>query len=214
MVYIYSKDKEVRGPYNFEYVLTHYNIYPWFSEHSKLCRILRIENGTIVKVEMTSRGMVFNAKLRIVMKCVEELSPALLKQIADKISWCLFLDDWHEDYYEMSRDDPIVDAAVKEKNYGRGKLFPDIFEGIISVIVSQNVTFSRIYTMMKNLSFAFGDRLIIEGNEYHAFPRPEDIAYRSLDEIRECKVGYRDKAIRGVARKIVDENINLESLRG
>ena len=213
MTHCYKNSIKVRGPYNFEYVLTHYNIYPWFNEERKLCRILRLKNDTIVKVEITSKGSIFDLTLLFTIKSPKKLSDNLISQTIDKISWCLLLTEEYEEYYEICENDPILTGAEKEKNYGRGKLYPSIFEGMTGVILSQNVSFKRIYQMMENLCILFGDYVIIDGNRYYAFPKPENLANKTIEEIKKAKVGYRAKYIKQITEKILDEYIELESFR-
>jgi N-glycosylase/DNA lyase len=67
--------------------------------------------------------------------------------------------------------------------------------------------------MQRLLCEKFGEKQNFDGKTYYTFPTPQRLAIASLEEIRSCKVGYRDKYIKGVAEKIVRENINLDDLR-
>lgn len=213
MCHHYETRVKVKGPYNFDYVLNHYNIYPWFKEGNKLCRILRLKDDSIIKVEITSEGSVFDITLFFSIIAPIELSQNAIQESIEKMCWCLLLNEEYDEYYKMCKNDPILMAAEREKRYGRGKLYPDIFEGIVGVILSQNISFKRIYQMMKNLSLLFGDYILIGNNKYHAFPKPENLANKSIEDIKKAKVGYRAKYIKQIAKKIVDDNIDLESLR-
>jgi 3-methyladenine DNA glycosylase/8-oxoguanine DNA glycosylase len=212
-MYHYETSVKVKGPYSFDYVLNHYNIYPWFKEEKKLCRILRLKDDSIIKVEITSEGSIFDTTLFFSIITLRVLSKNSIQEIIEKLSWCLLLNEEYEEYYKMCKDDPVLMAAEREKRYGRGKLYPDIFEGIIGVILSQNVSFKRIYQMMKNLCLLFGNYILIGNNKYYAFPKPENLANKSIEDIKKAKVGYRAKYIKQIAKKIVDDNIDLESFR-
>lgn len=213
MTYYYEETLEVTGPYNFEYALTHYNIYPWFSEGQKLCRILILKPDIILKVEITSEESVFTPKLLLMIKAPVEVSSDIRLHILDKLRWCLLLTEEYEQYYKICQYDPVLMAAERQKNYGRGKLYPDLFEAIVGVILSQNVSFPRIYQMMLNLCTQFGQRVLIDDYAYHAFPTPAVLASKSTDEIKLAKVGYRAKYIKGIAEEVVNARINLEHLR-
>lgn len=213
-MYHYETRVKVKGPYNFDYVLNHYNIYPWFKEEKKLCRVLRLKDDSIIKVEITSEGSIFNTTLFFSIIAPIELSKNAIQENIEKLSWCLLLnEEYIEEYYKMCKDDPVLMAAEREKRYGRGKLYPDIFEGIVGVILSQNVSFKRIYQMMKNLCLLFGDYILIGNRKYYAFPMPENLANKSIEDIKKAKAGYRAKYIKQIAKKIVDDNIDLESFR-
>lgn len=67
--------------------------------------------------------------------------------------------------------------------------------------------------MTELLCKKFGEARKFEGQTYYTFPTPEKLASVQLSEIRACKVGYRDKYIKGIAEKIVEEKIDLDDLR-
>jgi len=212
-MYHYETSVKVKGPYNFDYVLNYYNIYPWFKEEKKLCRILRLKDDSIIKAEITSEGSIFDTTLFYSIIAHRELPKNSIQESIEKLSWCLLLNEEYDEYYKICKNDPVLMAAEREKRYGRGKLYPDIFEGIVGVILSQNVSFKRIYQMMKNLCLLFGNYIWIGNNKYYAFPKPENLADKSIDDLKKAKVGYRAKYIKYIAKKIVDDDINLESFR-
>ncbi|GAG07000.1 unnamed protein product [marine sediment metagenome] len=68
--------------------------------------------------------------------------------------------------------------------------------------------------MQELLCKQFGVSAKFNDKVYYTHPLPEKIARATLAKIRTCKVGYRDKYIKGIAEKIVKEKVNLDKLRG
>ncbi len=50
---------------------------------------------------------------------------------------------------------------------------------------------SRIHTMVSTLAREYGTALEFDGETYHAFPTPEQLATATEDELRELGLGYR-----------------------
>lgn len=67
--------------------------------------------------------------------------------------------------------------------------------------------------MNRLLCEKFGEKQKFSGKTYYTFPTPKRLAKADLAQIRACKVGYRDKYIKGVAEKLIKEKINLDDLR-
>ncbi len=200
-------------PYNFDFALTHYNIYPWISEEERLIRVLRLQNGKKYVAEIKSLGTVDNPKLVIRIEPLKNVTPQEVKEIKETISWCLGLKEDYRPFYEMCENDRVLKTAMEARYGSKGKSYPTVFEAIIGVICAQNIQFKRLYSMMYNLCTNFGELLEVNGKNYFSFPPPESISKASLSSLRGCKVGYRDKFIKGVAGTIVKDNINLENLK-
>ncbi len=136
------------------------------------------------------------------------------KQIVDLISWIFAVDEDVKYFYEViCQKDPVLKAASEEIYGAHLRTDPYVFESVLGVIMAQNVQFKRIYEMNRLLCKKFGEKQKLNGKIYYTFPIPQTLAKAELSEIRACKVGYRDKYIKGVAEKIVKEHINLDDLR-
>jgi 3-methyladenine DNA glycosylase/8-oxoguanine DNA glycosylase len=202
---------EIIAPYNFDYALKHYNIYPWGCENTTLTRILRLQSGISLKVEIQSIGTIEKPKLVLTLKSEHPLTNQNAEEVKRIISWCLGLQEDLTQFYERCQKDPVLKAATEDYYGGRGKAYPTVFESIIGVICAQNIVFQRLYTMMYNLCKRFGDKLRMDDETYYTFPTPEQLVAAPISEIRDCGVGYRDKYIKGVAETIVKQNIDTES---
>lgn len=128
-----------------------------------------------------------------------------------------------EDYLDLSTDYEAILASVNPKDhylcsaahYGRGIriLRQDPWEMIITFIISQQKTIPKIREAIKALSRAYGSRHInFLGEEYFAFPTPQQLSCATLDELKALKLGYRAKYIYQTCQDALSGRLDLEQL--
>jgi len=108
--------------------------------------------------------------------------------------------------------DNTTRKAVK-KYHGLRILNQDPFQCLISFIVSSNSNIQKIKTSLEKISRKFGTKIEFEKQEYFLFPNPKKLAKASINEIKNCGVGYRAKFIKEAANMIFLKEIDLESLK-
>ena len=141
------------------------------------------------------------------------------------------LDCPHEDlsfwlsYLDMDRDYQAVIASIdRENTYLRAAamsgtgiriLRQDPWEMIITFILSQQNNIPRIKGLIRTLCERYGERCVTpDGRTYDTFPRAEDLAQATEEELRELKLGYRSKYICGTARMVAEGDFDLGKLKG
>jgi N-glycosylase/DNA lyase len=67
--------------------------------------------------------------------------------------------------------------------------------------------------MLYNLARKFGKRTKVDGMEFFTFPAAADINRATVDELRDCGLGYRTKAIKAVADAIISGRLDFDSLK-
>ena len=99
--------------------------------------------------------------------------------------------------------------------YGEGIriLNQDLWEMIISFIVSANNNIPRIKGIIDRMSKKYGTCIVFRGQEYYTFPTPEALATVSMENLRALGLGFRDKYIFETTRKIVNGEVDLEKLK-
>lgn len=93
---------------------------------------------------------------------------------------------------------------------GRGIriLRQDLYETIISFIISANNNILRIKGIIERLCSEYGKNC----GDYFAFPTPSDFKETTVSDFRRLGCGFRDRYLYEACMKLRDENI-LESLR-
>lgn len=108
--------------------------------------------------------------------------------------------------------DSYLTAAVR---YGCGIriLNQDLWEMIITFLISQNNNITRITRSVEALCTQLGEPGVTEyGVRYHSFPTPSAIAGAGMDGLGTLGLGYRDKYILKTAEHVMDGSLDLSLL--
>lgn len=125
------------------------------------------------------------------------------------------LDGCYEEYISQisSRDKYLVKAA--EEGKGIRILRQDLWEMIVSFLISQRNNITRIRRCIDNICREFGERKTAEnGKVYYAFPTPEALAEATEEKLKECNLGYRARYVLETARAVAGGEISLEKISG
>ena len=120
-------------------------------------------------------------------------------------------DDNIEEIIKSISKDKIVKKAVKE--YEGLRIFKqDPFQCMISFIISSNSNIQKIKSSLEKITKKFGTKVKIGDKEFITFPKPENIANASINEIKACGVGYRAPFIKEAAKMVVLQKIDFKYL--
>ena len=122
------------------------------------------------------------------------------------------------DYFDLRTDygvirssmaaDDVLRAAV-EFAPGIRILNQDVWECLVSFIISQRSNIPKIKTVVENVSRMFGEDI---GGGYYSFPSPSRLAEADVGALTECKAGYRTGYIIDAARKVLSGEIDLSTV--
>lgn len=124
---------------------------------------------------------------------------------------------YFEEYFDLKTDYSSIKKRLGkykilekpiEYGYGIRILKQNLFETLISFIVSANNNIKRIKMILNRIREKYGKNM----GGYHAFPTREELLGATVQDFEELGAGYRAKYIFGVFRQ-VDEK-TLESWRG
>lgn len=103
--------------------------------------------------------------------------------------------------------------TVIEHSGNQRILNQDKWETLIAFILSTNNSIQMVEKVMNNLSIKYGEYIgDFNGRQYYSFPSPEKLASLSLEELRNCKMGFRDKYVKAASQAIVSGEINLDNI--
>ena len=106
--------------------------------------------------------------------------------------------DLDRNYEEIKRNLSNVDENLKEAiKYGGGIriLNQDLWEMIISFIISANNNIPRIKGIIDRISAKYGHKIEFRGKEFYTFPTVEELSKASKQDFRDLGAGFRDKYI-------------------
>lgn len=132
-----------------------------------------------------------------------------------------FLEDY-KSYFDLDTDYTAIKKTLCQKDehlnkaisFGGGirLLRQDLWEVLMSFVISQNNGIPRIKQIIESLSRHFGNPVSGESDGF-TFPQPEALRTASLDQLMLCKSGYRCRYISAIAGRVADIPELLSQLR-
>ena len=86
------------------------------------------------------------------------------------------------------------------------------FETVMEYIISANNGVNQIATAINNISIKYGEKVLFNNKEYYLFPKYNKLKDVTTTDLRECKVGFRDKYLKSMIDKVNNNEIDLDSL--
>ena len=127
--------------------------------------------------------------------------------------WSKYL-DLDFDYGELKKtlsEDEVLAQAIKSGE-GIRILNQDLWECIISFIISANNNIPRIKKIIENLCKNFGNQISCGNDVFYEFPDADTISKLSVEQLDVIKSGFRAKYIIDAAQKVSSGEIDLNSI--
>lgn len=114
------------------------------------------------------------------------------------------------DFFDLNRDYGEIkstlssDSVMREAiSYGDGIriLNQDLWESVVSFIISASNNIPRIKGIIERFCESFGEKIEYMGGLYYSFPTPEKVASLTREDLSVIRAGYRDKYILDAAKK-------------
>lgn len=149
-----------------------------------------------------------------------------LSQEGEKISFSCSADEFPfwEQYFDLNTDyqtyldqiDPADTYLAQAAKLASGMhiLKQDLWEIIISFLISQQNNIARIRRCIQNICEKYGEKLIAEnGTIYYSFPTAAALSQATEEELKACNLGYRAKYVLKTAKDIAFGDFSLEELK-
>ncbi len=129
---------------------------------------------------------------------------------------CISYFDLNRDYEKIKEELSSVDIYLKQSIlYGKGIriLNQDLWETIISFIISANNNIPRIKGIIERISKAYGNEIKWNGKSYYTFPTVDQLSRASVEDLRALGLGFRDRYLVETTRKVKSGEFSLEDLQ-
>ncbi|MGQ2286971.1 DNA-3-methyladenine glycosylase family protein [Leuconostoc suionicum] len=131
-----------------------------------------------------------------------------------------FIEEWFDinrelmPFYEMAQSDDILAPLIK-RFYGLRLVgTPDFFEAISWGIFGQQINLSYAYTLKRRFTEKFGEKITYNGHDYWIYPKPENIAKLTIEELLSIKMTNRKaEYIKNIAGNIAQKNLSKDTLK-
>lgn len=107
---------------------------------------------------------------------------------------------------EIQKDKHIKRAIKKYPNLRLLK--QDFEQTLFSFILSTNNNIRSIRRITRMTCERFGKQVSVNGRKIHLFPETEVIAEAKLEDLLECKLGFRAKFLKGAAKHLLETNLH------
>ena len=125
-----------------------------------------------------------------------------------------------EDYFDLNNDyDTMNEILIKSDkklenaiNFSKGLMMirQDPFETIIEYIISANNGVNQIANALNLIAEKYGKRVEFNNNTYYLFPQYKDLKDIKEEDLRLCKVGFRDKYLKLIIDRINNGELKLD----
>lgn len=175
-------------------------------------QVVRLD-GQLALVTVRSIGTVDDPVLFVKLEPDEGLSKAD-GMVADAMVRRIFnLDLDLRPFYEAVKGDRVMSYLTKALRGLRSPSTTSVFEALIDSIIEQQISLRAAWSLQRRLTEAFGDALTVVDKTYFAFPRPEQLAGATIEQLRSCGLSQRKaEYVRDVSRMVVD-GLDLEGLK-
>lgn len=123
--------------------------------------------------------------------------------------------DLNTKYEEIKKELSEIDQNLKTSiEYGEGIriLHQDVWETLISFIISANNNIPRIKGIIEKISQRYGKEIKWNNKSYYTFPTPEELSKASIKDLRLLGLGFRDARVYETTRMVNSKEIDLNEL--
>lgn len=127
-----------------------------------------------------------------------------------------------QEYFDLNRNYNEIKNTLKKidenmvisikAGEGIRLLNQDLWETIVSFIISANNNIPRIKGIIERISARYGKEIIFEGKSYYTFPTPSELSRVTVEEFRKLGLGFRDIRLYETVHMVLDGKVNLEEM--
>ena len=123
------------------------------------------------------------------------------------------------EYFDLDNNYEIIKEKLSKIDnfieFGDGIriLNQDLWECIISFIISANNNIPRIKKIIEAISKEYGEEISWRGKKYYFFPSIEALSKASVEDLRKLGTGFRDKRIYNTTKKIYEKEVDLDEIK-
>lgn len=153
-----------------------------------------------------------------VINVKKEHNDVLIKSMGEEDieKLCMEYFDLKTDYEKIKGNLSKVDNYLRKSvDFGSGIriLNQDMWETLISFIISANNNIPRIKGIIERISQKYGNEILYNNKKYYTFPTPKQLSNASADELRKIGLGFRDKRVFETTQIVLNRKIELAEIQ-
>ncbi len=179
--------------------------YRWEAATLTLHRVEALPSGVVAHLEITQDGET------LCVRSDKELTAADIGEVANRVRWCLRLDEDLSEFGELCAADPELCASVQPSG-GRLLRCPTLWEDVVKTILTTNTTWAQTKAMAARLVAVLGAPHP-DAPSLRSFPTPEAVASNEETLVAQVRLGYRNASVLKIGRDIASGALDLEALK-
>ncbi|HET7324970.1 MAG TPA: DNA glycosylase [Halococcus sp.] len=201
------------GGFDLQATLESGQSYSWHREDGQMYERLAASGGTAWYTTVLPPSFTGDHEVIRVRQVDGSLEWQATTEATALLTHLLRLDDDLDAIREATPNEELIESAF-DAYWGLRLVRDPPFSSLISFICSAQMRVSRIYAMQRTLAREYGSVVEFDGETYHAFPTPEQLADATETELRECSLGYRAPYVERTAELVASGEARPESARG
>ena len=188
--------------FNLEHIFECGQCFRWNKQEDNT--YLGVAEKYVIRLEKKNKDIIFKGN---------KTKNSKFKNLEEFVEYYFDLNTDYSKYKEkLSKVDNYLDESIK---FGEGIriLKQDVWECIISFIISANNNIPRIKKIIERIALNYGEKIEFEGNAYYTFPTPEELSKASVEDLRNLGTGFRDKRIYNTTQIILSNEKYIENLK-
>lgn len=166
----------------------------------------------LVRITLRSLGTVDSPELSVDLM-PDEFSDVEVKNASETVRRLFNMDLDLLPFYEAVKGDRVMSMLTERLRGLHSPTTQTAFEALVDSIIEQQISLKAAWSLERRVVEAFGNILRIDDKAYYAFPRPETLAFTTVEALRDCGLSMRKaEYVRDSARLVMD-GLDLESLR-
>jgi len=176
-------------------------------------QVLRL-NDNLVFIKLVSEGTTEKPVISVELKSVQPISRRDIQTSREAVNFIFNLDFDLCSFYKDVENDSAM-HKIAQQLYGlKNPTTPTVFESLVDSIVEQQISIKVAHTIEQRLVKKFGETLVIDGITYFSYPRPENIANASIEEVQQVGLSQRKaEYIHGASQLIANGKSDLEQMK-
>jgi len=175
----------------------------WDDKTTTLFTGLRLDNGVAVGIKTRSRGTVAKPRVIVEAFAARALAAAERRELRQTLTHALDVETDIAGFYRLAARDAVLRRIVRPLYGMHEGYWAGLWPLLLLAVTLQMAPIKRSMAMLHALLDHYGQRLRFEGRSVVLWPTTARIAAAPLRQLRtRCKLGYRAKVLKRIARQL------------
>jgi DNA-3-methyladenine glycosylase II len=207
-------------PYSFELTVHKPAGWHWFTlgevwegEAEILFSAVRLESGLPIGIKARSAGTLARPRVLVNAFAARPLAAAERRELKSLLRRALDVDSDITGFIRLARRDAVLKRVLPPLYGMREGNGAGLWASLLLTVTLQMAPIKRSMAMLRALQTHYGERFRFEARTVTLWPTPARISQAPLRELRtRCKLGYRARVIKKVARQLIAGFPTLDEL--